>query len=64
MSTTTELEVHRIVRSERRWAAAETVGLWIVSVCLIAFVIGVVAGATIVLTQSPDEFSRGVMDGE
>ena len=62
MTSLTELEVHRIARAERRWAVAETVGLWIVSICLVALVIGVVAGATIILAQSPDEFSRGVMD--
>ena len=62
MSIITELEVHRIVRAERRWAAAETVGLWIISAALTLFMIGVVAAATIVLAQSPDELSRGVFD--
>ena len=62
MSTTNELEVHRIVRAERRWAAAENVGLWIVGFAVAFLLIGLVAGATIILTESPDEFSRGVMD--
>ena len=62
MSTTTELEVHRIVRAERRWAAAETVGLWIVSLAVAFLMIGLVAGVTIILADGPDEFSRGVFD--